>query len=110
MVPPHVFAGAPRIHDGANLKPDGVPVTLQRGERVLNQKKARAYECSYPTQRRGRQCQDQTPNPIAFIESVNASLQDELLTETAFPSLAEVRILLAQWRRDYNWSEPHGRI
>jgi hypothetical protein len=47
-VPLHVFAGAPRFHDGAYLKPDEVPAILQRGERVLNRKEARAYERGDP--------------------------------------------------------------
>jgi hypothetical protein len=70
MVPVHVFAGAPRFHDGAYLKPDEVPAILQRGERVLNRKEARAYE-------RGDARSSgavvnvtiQTPNPTAFDAS-----------------------------------------
>ena len=34
----------------------------------------------------------------------------EKLNETAFSSLAEARILLAQWRRDYNANRPHSRL
>jgi putative transposase len=37
------------------------------------------------------------PQQNAFIESFNARLRDELLNETALSSLAEARILLAQW-------------
>lgn len=44
MVPALAFAGAPRFHEGAYLRPDEVPAILQRGERVLNRAEARAYE------------------------------------------------------------------
>ncbi len=43
MVPALAFAGAPRLHEGAYLRPDEVPAILQRGERVLSRAEARAY-------------------------------------------------------------------
>lgn len=50
------------------------------------------------------------PQQNAFIESFNARLRDELLNETVFSALAEARILLEQWRRDYNTQRPHSRL
>jgi len=50
------------------------------------------------------------PQQNAFIESFNARLRDELLNETVFSSLAEARVLLEQWRRDYNTQRPHSRL
>jgi putative transposase len=50
------------------------------------------------------------PQQNAFIESFNARLRDELLNEAVFSSLTEVRILLAQWRHDYNTRRPHSRL
>ncbi|ALK08999.1 phage tail tape measure C-terminal domain-containing protein [Blastochloris viridis] len=44
MVPALAFAGAPRLHDGAYLKPDEVPAILQRGERVLSRREAADYQ------------------------------------------------------------------
>lgn len=38
MVNPAVFAGAPRLHNGAYLKPDEIPAILQTGERVLSRR------------------------------------------------------------------------
>ncbi len=38
----------------------------------------------------------------AFIESFNGRLRDELLNETLFMSLAQVRIALGCWRPGYN--------
>lgn len=42
LVPADVFRGAPRLHDGAYLRPDEVPAILQRGERVLSRKETAA--------------------------------------------------------------------
>ena len=46
----------------------------------------------------------------AFIESFNGRLRDEFLNETLFTSLAEARIALEEWRRDYNTVRPHSSI
>jgi hypothetical protein len=70
MVPAGVFASAPRFHDGAYLKPDEVPAILQRGERVLNRKEARAYERGDPRSSGAVvNVTIQTPNPTAFDAS-----------------------------------------
>jgi len=50
------------------------------------------------------------PVQNAFIESFNGRLRDEFLNETLFTSLAQVRISLEEWRRDYNTVRPHSRI
>jgi putative transposase len=42
------------------------------------------------------------PTQNAFIESFNARLRDELLNETLFTSLAQVRAALNAWKDDYN--------
>jgi putative transposase len=46
----------------------------------------------------------------AFIESFNGRLRDELLNETLFTSLAQVRAVLAEWKRDYNISTVRSAI
>ena len=70
-VPASVFLNAPRFHEGAFLRPDEVPAILQRGERVLNRREARAYERDGA--RRGQapvvNVTIQTPNPGAFDAS-----------------------------------------
>jgi putative transposase len=48
------------------------------------------------------------PTLNAFIESFNARLRDELLNETLFTSLAQVRAVLDAWRKDYNDIRPHS--
>ena len=50
------------------------------------------------------------PMQNAFIESFNGRLRDEFLNETLFTSLAQARIALEEWRRDYNTVRPHSRI
>jgi putative transposase len=50
------------------------------------------------------------PTQNAFIESFNGRLRDELLNETLFGSLAQARLVLEQWRRDYNTERPHSAL
>ncbi|WP_431194480.1 integrase core domain-containing protein [Pseudomonas aeruginosa] len=50
------------------------------------------------------------PTQNAFIESFNGKLRDECLNEHWFCSLAEARIRIAAWRRDYNEHRPHSAI
>jgi putative transposase len=50
------------------------------------------------------------PVQNAFIESFNGRLRDEFLNETLFTSLAQARVALEDWRRDYNTVRPHSSI
>ena len=50
------------------------------------------------------------PQQNAFIESFNGRLRDELLNETLFSSLAHARVVLAEWRHDYNTVRPHSSL
>jgi putative transposase len=50
------------------------------------------------------------PMQNGFIESFNGRLRDELLNETLFTSLAQVRVALGCWRADYNDTRPHSRL
>jgi putative transposase len=50
------------------------------------------------------------PQQNPFAESFNGKLRDEFLNETVFSSLAEARVLLAKWRRNYNEQRPHSRL
>ena len=50
------------------------------------------------------------PTQNAFIESFNARLRDELLNETLFTSLAQVRAVLATWKDDYNRASEHPSV
>jgi putative transposase len=50
------------------------------------------------------------PMQNGFIESFNGRLRDELLNETLFSSLNQVRSQLAIWRDDYNVFRPHSAL
>jgi putative transposase len=50
------------------------------------------------------------PTQNAFVESFNGKLRDELLNETLFTSLAQVRAVLAAWKNDYNNVRPHSAL
>jgi putative transposase len=50
------------------------------------------------------------PTQNAYIESFNGKFRDECLNEHWFGSLAEARVLIAAWRRDYNQSRPHSAL
>lgn len=50
------------------------------------------------------------PTQNAFVESFNGRLRDELLNETLFTTLAQVRAVLAAWKDDYNNVRPHSAL
>lgn len=50
------------------------------------------------------------PTQNAFIESFNGKFRDECLNDHWFTSLADARILMAAWRRDYNQFLPHSAL
>jgi len=50
------------------------------------------------------------PIQNAFIESFNGRLRDEFLNETLFSSLAHARVMLANWRADYNCAIEHPSV
>uniref|UniRef100_UPI00061B4DC6 integrase core domain-containing protein n=1 Tax=Mycobacterium sp. UM_Kg1 TaxID=1545691 RepID=UPI00061B4DC6 len=44
----------------------------------------------------------------AWIESFNGRLRDELLNSWRFDSLQEARVIIEDWRIDYNANRPHS--
>ncbi len=50
------------------------------------------------------------PMQNGYIESFNGKLRDECLNENMFETLAEARILVERWRRDYNEQRPHSSL
>ncbi len=50
------------------------------------------------------------PTQNAFIESFNGRFRDECLNDHWFTNLAEARILIHAWRRDYNLHRPHSAL
>ena len=45
-----------------------------------------------------------------YIESFNGKLRDELLNRETFYTLAEAKVLIEQWRKDYNQIRPHSAL
>ena len=45
-----------------------------------------------------------------FVESFNARVRDELLDVEQFTSLAEARVVIGDWREDYNHNRPHSAL
>jgi putative transposase len=45
-----------------------------------------------------------------FVESFNGRVRDELLNVEQFSCLAEARVLVADWRDDYNHHRPHSAL
>ena len=51
-----------------------------------------------------------SPWENGYIESFNGKLRDELLNREVFTTLEEARVLIEQWRRDYNQVRPHSAL
>jgi len=51
-----------------------------------------------------------SPWENAYSESFNSRLRDELLNRELFTSVAETRVLLDDYRRDYNEERPHSGL
>ncbi len=48
-----------------------------------------------------------SPWENAFVESFNSRVRDELLAVEAFSCLTEVKVMVEDYRRDYNHARPH---
>ena len=46
----------------------------------------------------------------AFVESFNSRVRDELLNVEMFSCLAEARVVIEDWRQDYNQRRPHSAL
>ena len=58
-------------------------------------------------------CEDfvyRTGQPLGngYFESFNGKLRDELLNLEIFTTLEEAKVLIEQWRREYNQIRPHS--
>ena len=49
-----------------------------------------------------------SPWENGYIESFNGKLRDELLDREIFTTLEEAKVLMEQWRREYNQLRPHS--
>lgn len=50
------------------------------------------------------------PTQNAYIESFNGRFRDDCLNEHEFRSLAYARLIIEDWRRDYNEFRPHKSL
>jgi transposase InsO family protein len=50
------------------------------------------------------------PNQNAYVESLNGRLRDECLNEHWFTSLAHARVVIENWRREYNEERPKKKL
>jgi putative transposase len=51
-----------------------------------------------------------SPWENGYIESFNGKLRDELLNREIFMTLEEAKVLIEQWRREYNQVRPHTEL
>ena len=51
-----------------------------------------------------------SPWENGYIESFNGKLRDELLNREIFDTLLEARILIGNWRKEYNGFRPHSSL
>ncbi len=49
-----------------------------------------------------------SPWENGYIESFNGKMRDELLDREIFTTLEEARVLISQWRKEYNHFRPHS--
>ncbi len=50
------------------------------------------------------------PMQNGYIESFNGKFRDECLNEQWFQTLQQARIVIAEWRRDFNEIRPHSSL
>ena len=51
-----------------------------------------------------------SPWQNAYVESFNGKLRDELLNREQFQTLKEAKVLIEDWRLDYNHRRPHSSL
>ncbi len=51
-----------------------------------------------------------SPWENGYIESFNGKLRDELLNREIFTPLEEAKVLIEQWRKEYNRVRPHSSL
>jgi transposase InsO family protein len=51
-----------------------------------------------------------SPWENGYIESFNGKLRDELLNREIFTTLTEAKILIEEWRKEYNHVRPHSAL
>jgi putative transposase len=51
-----------------------------------------------------------SPWENGYIESFNGKMRDELLDREVFTTMVEARVLISEWKREYNQIRPHSSL
>lgn len=51
-----------------------------------------------------------SPWENGYIESFNGKMRDELLNREIFYTLQEAKVIIEQWRKEYNHVRPHSSL
>jgi putative transposase len=51
-----------------------------------------------------------SPWENGYVESFNGKMRDELLNREIFDTLLEARVVIGQWRKEYNTVRPHSSL
>jgi len=51
-----------------------------------------------------------SPWENGYIESFNGKMRDEFLDREIFTTLEEAKVLINQWRKEYNQVRPHSLL
>jgi putative transposase len=51
-----------------------------------------------------------SPWENGYVESFNGRMRDELLSREVFTTLEEAKVLIEQWKREYNQVRPHSSL
>ena len=51
-----------------------------------------------------------SPWENGYIESFNGKMRDELLNRELFTTLVEAKVLISEWRKEYNQIRPHSAL
>jgi len=52
----------------------------------------------------------ESPWENGYLESFNGKLRDELLNREVFTTLTEAKVLIEEWRKEYNQVRPHSAL
>jgi len=52
----------------------------------------------------------ESPWENPYIESFNGKFRDECLNREVFTSILEARVIVEDWRREYNETRPHSSL
>jgi transposase InsO family protein len=51
-----------------------------------------------------------SPWELGYVESFDGEMRDGLLNREVFYTLAEAKVLIKEWRKEYNQLRPHSAL